>query len=53
VKIANLLIAQREAPNRTKTPFIWQVFVNKLSPGSTGDSVKRVFEPQAAWLFTA
>jgi hypothetical protein len=41
MKIANLLIAQREAPNRTKTPSIWQVFVNKLFPGGIGDSVKR------------
>jgi hypothetical protein len=42
MKIANLLMAQRDASKRTKTPSIWQVFVNEPFPGGgAGDSVKR------------
>ena len=51
MKIADLLIAQRGASKRTKTPFIWQVIVNKLFPGGPKILLKELFEAQAALLF--
>jgi hypothetical protein len=51
MKMANLLIAQGDAPKRTKTPYIWQVFVNTLFPSGPKVLLKELFEAQAALLF--
>ena len=51
MKMANLLVAQGDAPKRTKTRSVWQVFVNKLFPGGPKILLKELFEAQAALLF--
>ena len=51
MRIPTLLIAQRDAAKRTKTPSIWQVFGKKLSRERQEVLLKELFDPQAARSF--